>query len=63
MERIPGKCEMIIQYKNFSLGTLREGLQFLAEVEGELIISIEGKNIFPKRGSCCWSSQKKFRHG
>lgn len=41
---------MIIQYKNLSLGALREGPQLLAEVEGELIISIEGKNIFSEKG-------------
>ncbi|WP_152525638.1 hypothetical protein [Siccibacter turicensis] len=50
MERIPGKCEMIIQYKILSLGPLREGPQLLAEVEGELIISIKGKIIFSEKG-------------
>ncbi|HKS33164.1 MAG TPA: hypothetical protein VJS14_05490 [Enterobacteriaceae bacterium] len=50
MERIPGKCEMIIQYKNLSLGTLREGPQLLAEVEGELIISVGEKNVFCEKG-------------
>lgn len=50
MERIPGKCEMIIHYKNLSLGALSEGPQLLAEVEGELIISIRGGSIFSEKG-------------
>ncbi len=54
---------MIIHYKNLPLGALREGPQLLAEVEGELIISIRMGSIFSEKGTYYWSSQKKFRHG